>query len=608
MHLLEFLKLKAMVLISSIFKFLILIFWLGGCATQNPPPAPSLDETPETEKSEPVAPVFVPQAPNSQAMIDKTQEYGLEGERGTHFYAVDLNQDHYTDLVVLPDHHSVPVFYFFNPEKEKFVRQAPGILPSSVRASFLAFYDFDRDGHLDLLTATLNQKTALNPRALEIYRGDWNGQHLVFQEKVKTFEYSEDPVSTLAFLDFNLDGELDFFQGNWFDTRSSQNPRPVHDRFYVGQDGFEFEEKSELLRLETQYDDDYKIFPNAKPTFSASLCDVDLNGYPDILTSSSEGETDKMWLNLWNEEFNRRIFEDFAEETGYAQDVVGRLVPRGGGHGLFSACADYNNNGLIDILKSELTHSYEPEQRDRSSILTGKSFEFPPQFIRTPYEFERFEKRWTHAAKRGKFIDLNFDGLLDILVDNSSFPPYTRLMLFEQNSDHSFQDQAKKWGLDFMNPSGSIIIDVNKDGRPDIITGQVPIRDSRIAPRIYVFENQIPREGKRILRVFPKGFYSHPQALGARIILKTDQRRQQRFLNTTVGATPSQHESGVFFGLEKGEELESLRIVWPYEKAEQEVSSSSYDLTQLKFDQFLEVVACEDGRLHKHREASCLPR
>jgi hypothetical protein len=598
-----------MVLISSIYKcfvFLVLIE-LVGCATKTPPP-PVLNEEAKEENKPQVTPEFGPQSVQIPSFKDKTKSYGLEGEQGTHFYAVDLNQDGFTDLVVLPDHYSVPVFYLYHPEQEKFVRQPAGIfLPSEVRASFLSFYDFDRDGHLDLMSATLNQKTEINPRPLEIYSGDWNGQHLIFHKKVKRFEYTEDPVSTLTFLDFDLDGELDFFQGNWFDTRSSRNPRPMHDRFYLGNEGFNFEEKTELLNLETRYDDDYKVFLNSRPTFSSSLCDVDLNGYPDILTSSSEGEADKLWLNLWSEKYNRRIFDDYAKETGYDQDMTGRLVPRGGGHGLFSACSDYNNNGLIDILKSEFTHSYEAEQRDRSSILTGKSFDFPPQFIRTPYEFERLEERWTHAAKRGRFIDLNFDGLLDILVDNSSFPPYTRLMLFQQNPDHSFQDQAKSLGLNFMNPSGSIILDVNKDGRPDIISGQVSIRDVRIKRRVYVFENQIPYDGRRILRVFPKGVNSHPQAIGARVILRTNKRQQQRFLRTTLGATPSQHEAGVFFGIEKDESLKSLKVVWPYEKNGSPLTLS-YDVSSLDFNKFMEIVVCEDGRLHKKRRSSCLPR
>lgn len=597
-----------MVLISSISKFTLFLLSLGACS--GPQLTSEKEELPAPVVSEKVKklPAFGPQSPpDSGGMQDRTKAYGLEGERGTHFYAVDLTRNSYTDLVVLPDHHSVPVFYFYNPEKKKFIKQEPGILPTGLRASFLAFNDFNRDGIVDMMTATLNQKTALNPRPLEIYRGEWKDGRVVFQQRVKQFEYSEDPISTLVFLDFNLDGELDFFQGNWFKTRALESPRPQHDRFYLGGDRFEFQEKSEILKAETQYDDDYKFFPNAKPTFSATLCDVDLNGYPDVLTSSSEGEADKMWLNLWNDNFNRRILEDYAEEAGYDQDQIGALVSRGGGHGLFSSCADYNNNGLIDIFKSELTHSYEAQERDRSSILTGKRFEFPPQFIRTPYEFERLESRWTHAAKRGRFVDLNFDGLLDLLVDNSGFPPYTRLMLFQQNSDHSFQDQAKALGLDLMNPSGSIIVDLNKDGRADIITGQVSIREERIKSRIYVFENQIPYEGRRILRVFPKGTRSHPEALGARLILTTDERQQQRFVKTTLGGTPSQHEAGVFFGLKKGEKVESLRVVWPYEESKQKPLEVEYDLSGLKFNQFLEVSVCEDGRRLKGREASCLP-
>ena len=53
-------------------------------------------------------------AENQKLFLDKTKEFGLLGVQASHLYAVHLNKDEYVDLVLLPDHYSIPEFYTFN--------------------------------------------------------------------------------------------------------------------------------------------------------------------------------------------------------------------------------------------------------------------------------------------------------------------------------------------------------------------------------------------------------------------------------------------------------------------------------------------------------------
>lgn len=591
----------------------VIVLMMGACllscsSSKRPALTPNTSTTSESPAPERPPLEAGPTSPQSnKAFVDKTADYGLDGVRGVRFYAVDLNNNSYSDLVILPDFYSVPEFYYFNPEKMKFIKDDVTRIPDGLRASFLAFYDFDNDGVLDVIVGTLNQSRSFRPIPLKFFKGQLEEDRLVFEHKERAIPKHTEPVASVLVLDYDLDGKLDFFQGNWFDMTQDRRP-PIPDRLYRGS-GLRFHEDSARLQGERDFDRALNTFTNATPTFSASFCDLDGNGYPDILTASAGGHENKMWLNLAAQSFSGRMFRNYAEESGYAEDDIGSMNPLGGGYTNFSICTDYNNNGIIDILVGELTHPYDPESRDRSSFLTGATLDFPPRFIRTEYHYDEVGPK-TQADQRGVFVDLNRDGLIDVLVDNSGFPPDSRLIAFVQNEDHSFEDQAINLGIDIVNPVGTIVLDVNRDGRMDILTGQVATRDSRIQPRLYLFENQLPYNDKRSLRVFLRGEKSNRQGIGATLKLSHGQVVQTRFATFQDGPQPSQNEEGVFFGLGQNSTLSSLKVIWPYyevggEGESGKVLEMSYDLSKLKFERHLDITVCESGSVLKGRRPSC---
>src|SRR5690606_25169990 len=186
------------------------------------------------------------------------------------------------------------------------------------------------------------------------------------------------------------------------------------------------------------------------------------------------------------------IFEDYGDESGYAQDYDGHFQPRGGGNSFYAVCADYNNDGIMDIAKGELFHSYDPESRDRSAILSGSSLGFPPKFIRTEYHRDDGSGNWSQGDRRGVWGDLNLDGLIDLVVENSGFPPKSRLVFFEQQPNHAFEDKAEIYGLNIVNPTGTVTLDWNRDGKLDLLVGQNSLRTEAITPKLYAFENVFP--------------------------------------------------------------------------------------------------------------------
>ncbi len=538
---------------------------------------------------------------------DKTPEYGLEGMQATNLYAVDFDSDGHTDLVLLPEYYSRPIFLHFNFLTKKFEKLASDPGQNLPKASFLVFADLDHDGVLDLLLGTLYQKTELAQTPLLLYRGRLNSKNEIeYQEINDAFPKGLWGPSAATLVDYNLDGKLDLFLSNWYDLTSKQL-KPVPDRLLQGEE-FNFKsDVSALLQNEFKLDKSTKQYLNAKPTYGASLCDIDQNGYVDILTVSSGGHSNKLWMSMAQKD-GQIFYEDFGDATGYSHDLDGAQDLLGGGNGFFSLCADYNNDGIMDIFYGSQFHHYDNEKRDHSAILTGKTRDFPPQFLRTPYDEHDEKDPWTQSDRRGIWFDYNNDGLLDLLVENSGFPPYTRLVLFEQQPDHSFVDVSAKLGIDLLNPAGSVVADFNHDGVFDLVVGQSNMRDAKIKPRIYFFENQKKDLGKQSLRIYLRGQKSNAQGIGALLLLKRTTTVSRQMVQYNYGGLPSQNEEGVLFGLGK-EKAKKLTISWPFEVKDKLGRTSplvlEYSLEKLKGNGPYEITVCDSGKWIQGKKANC---
>ncbi len=536
--------------------------------------------------------------PSRIHFIDRTKEFGLEGVEGTHLYAVDFDGDGHTDLVVLPRFYSTPEFYRFVPEKGKFKQLDYSPFMETVRASYLAFFDLNRNGTFDIIMGTLNQRAPLRPERLRFFEGrvDSEGRvHYVYRHDAE-YPLKELPTASIAISDVNLNGHLDIYLANWFDM-SQDSPQPVADNILLASPelgDFSFSDISGALANEAG---------GPVPSFGLKACDLDQDGYPDFLVSASSGHANRLWMNRSGTDSFERFYVDYGQVSNFDQDDEGELMPRGGGHSFYSACTDYNNNQIFDLALGELTLSYDPMTRDRSSILTGNFTGKTPEFIRSEYYMDDGTGNWTQADRRGVFFDYNINGLADLLVENSGYPPQTRLILFEQAYDHSYADVALELGIDIVNPSGSVVLDINQNGLQDIIVGQTNIRNANIKTRLYVFENVTPRQNKRSLQVYFGGIQSNLQGIGATARLNTERWSNVRYHQPLYGPLPSQNAQGLHYGLGENNLPISIEVIWPYRPDGSDVHKQTYDLTNLfsidpdakELHQI--ITLCEDGRL-----------
>lgn len=546
---------------------------------------------------------YGPTVKEGGTFADKTNDYGLKDLFAVTFNAVDFNFDGYTDLVILPTYYSRPKFYVFDPQVKKFKPWEHDPLPLDFKASFILVYDVNKDRVPDILAGVLNQRSEISQIPIKLYVGSvWDGK-LKFTEDPKAITAPVEPTSSLTLVDYDLDGWPDIFVSNWYENKNKQYI-PVADRLLRNNKG-KFEDVTSFLKGEADKKSDQLYPPNAKPTYGASTCDIDQNGYPDIMTVSSSGHKNKLWMNITEPRTGERFFEDLGPVTNYASDPDGSLIPTGGGRSFFSACTDYNDDGLMDIFLGELSHAYDNESVDRSSILTGSKETYPPYFIRTEYLSDASSESWNQGDRRAVWTDYNLDGRQDLVVDNSGFPPFSRLVLFEQDETRAFVNVAPQAGIDVVNPTGTIQIDVNRDGRPDILTSQNNIRKADISPRLYLFENQNKTIGRKAFKIHLHGIKSNTEGIGAMVMLYTQTKNkkivQRRWVEYTQGGLPSQNESGVHFGVAEGVEVVGVKVRWPYLKKSGynsgEVLEKLYSLKGYTNKDFVEITVCEDGKV-----------
>ncbi len=534
---------------------------------------------------------------------DKTEAYGLSGYQAVSFNAIDFNFDGFTDLVLLPTYYSRPKFLLFDPQLKRFKTSPIDPLPEDFKSSFMVIVDVNKDTVPDLFSVVLNQRSEVSQIPIKYYRGEVVKGFLSFKEAKDAFTTPAEPSSSLTVVDYDLDGWLDLFIGNWFETKKGQH-LPVADRLFRNVKG-KFVEVTPLLKGEATKTSGQLYPQNARPTYGSSSCDIDQNGFPDIMTVSSSGYKNKLWMNLQELNTGDRYFDDVGTVSNYGSDPEGSLIPTGGGRSFFSACTDYNDDGIMDVFLGALSHAYDNDSVDKSSILTGTRETFPPFFTRTEYLSDATSESWNQGDRRAIWLDYNIDGYVDLVVDNSGFPPYSRLVLFEQDETRAFMNIGSRAGIDMVNPTGTITMDLNQDGLPDLITSQNKVRRADIAEKLYVFENRTERAGKRSIKVHLHGIKSNASAIGAMVMLYTqiEDRKivQRRWVELSQGGLPSQNEEGTLFGVPPGLETVGLKVRWPFAQktgfGSGVVLEKLYSLKALPEKEFLEVTLCEDGKI-----------
>lgn len=419
------------------------------------------------------------------------------------------------------------------------------------------FFDYDRDGRLDLFVTNVGRFTSAEV-AYSGSAGTETGRYYV--------------------------GETDAFVGHLHPDRAEKSLLYHNEGNNVFRD---VTEETGLVELGWNGD--------------ATPFDGDGDGWPDLYVLNMQGP-DQYWRNENGQRFVRQTRETFGR------------VPWGGmGVKAFDANQDGGFDLLITNMHVDMWTKFETPAQERQKIrpeLMPASYlrQDNPQesilgnalFLRTAEggyrevsEERGAEMYWPWGLSVG---DLNADGWPDVFITASmnlqyryhpntvllneggqrfqaaeyvlQVEPRARLQLatpwFELDCDggdrrHAVCEgrtgQVTVWGA--LGSRGSLLLDLDQDGDLDIVTG-----DFNSPPQILTSNLAQSSTGARWLEVVLRGTRSNRDGLGARVSVVAGGQTQHQVHDGQSGYL-TQSSGPLYFGLGDATAVERLEIVWP---------------------------------------------
>jgi len=492
------------------------------------------------------------------------------------------------------------------------ITEQAGIAMSDRISVAASFADIDNDGDPDLYITAVRSGNKL-------FENIGGGRFRDITESSGTGIKAHS--SGVVFFDYDRDGKLDMFVSNVGQYTSELVREARHgDIEYTFHDGYEDAfsghlipqrtENSVLFRNlgENRFEDVTAAVGLEDGSWSGDASAADLNGdgWPDLYLLNMQGH-DQYFENQQGERFINRSREIFPKTSWGAMGI--RIF-------------DWNNDGLMDVfvtdMHSDMSEHIGPDMEhhksdikwDEDHLRSGGQSIFGNSFFQQKADgsFEEISDRigvenyWPWGLSTG---DLNADGYQDAFITSSMNYPFryavNSLLLNDQGKrfrDAEFilgveprknRETAKAWfqldcdGADATNSfcenrSGTVevwgalgsrssaMFDLDEDGDLDIVTNEF-----NSEPMVLISNLTEKKPGLKFLKVRLQGTRSNRDGIGARVEVRTD-RGSYVQVNDGKSGYLSQSQMPLYFGLGDAKEIREVQVTWP-SGAEQRLSS-----------------------------------
>lgn len=349
----------------------------------------------------------------------------------------------------------------------------------------------------------------------------------------------------VSFWDYNLDGYLDAFVGNFlaFDPEYVSPTTPdmmPHPSEYRGQASLLYQQMEDGTFKEVTRPAGLH-FPDSK-CMGLTVFDFDLDGDLDLF-QGNDHQANFMFRN------ENSSFTDVAVETGVAVNSQG--IPTGSMHG---AIGDVDGDGFIDILVPDLRYGALYRNRGNGTFedITVQSG------IAVAFEGKG---QWASAL-----FDYDNDGDLDIFSANGTAEELILQypLLMENDGEGNFSDVGRKLGSYFTRKrSGraAAIWDYDNDGDLDVIVSHVDLEGTPALLR-----NDC-NNGNHWLGITLEGSSGPASAIGARVTVHVGGQRKV-FINQWTTTYLSNSDPRLHIGLGGHQQIEQLEVRWSNGNAE----------------------------------------
>jgi hypothetical protein len=422
--------------------------------------------------------------------------------------------------------------------------------------------DYNNDGWNDLFVSYYGQNA--------LFRNNGNGTFTEVTKEAGLLQSRLRWNSGCSFLDYDKDGHLDLFVGNYidFDVKTAPKPEDANCTYKgiqvaCGPPGLEggknllyhnngdgtFTDVSEKAGMWSAV---------GSYALSAAVADLDNNGWPYIYVAN-DSTTAAFYQNQKD-----GTFKDQAIEAGVAYSPDGKPEA-----GMGVSIGDYNRDGLLDIVKTNFAGDTD------SLYMNLGDGSFDDRTYQAGLGMNTRLMGWGVS-----FVDIDNDGWLDIMIANGHVYPEVdgtqvdaayaeRKYLYRNLRNGQFEDVSLIGGSGVMAAvpaRGFAVGDYDNDGRLDMVVNCV-----NAAPQLLHCESALNRSWIKIRVV---GTKSNRTGIGAR--LKVVARTGTPLLNAKPDAPLIQIDevhscNGYYsasdlrthFGLGEATKVDLVEIRWP---------------------------------------------
>lgn len=432
-----------------------------------------------------------------------------------------------------------------------------------------------------------------------------------FTERAK--EFGLDAIGTFStqayFFDYDLDGDLDMFLVNhanmfyaaFFNTNKLRHLRHP----YFGNKLFRQDSNQHTQGKQDIVFTDVSAASGLHGSglnfgLSASISDLNFDGWPDIYVTNDYEEQDFCYIN------NR---DGTFREVSHI--VFGHLSKFGMG----SDIADFNNDGLPDILVLDMLPEDNkrqkllkgPDEYDRYSLAVDSGYHH--QYMRNtlhlnrgfaPDTLPRFSEIGQLAGLSNTdwswspfFVDVDNDGYKDVFITNGYLRDFTNLDFmkytstvyneakegrrqvdylkliqelpttrlgnygFKNQKGLTFTNSSQAWGFTHQSVSnGSVYADLDNDGDYDLVTNNLNDQASVLR------NNQNEIQVNNYIKIRLQGKSPNTFGLGAKVTVKTDSAEifQEAFFTRGYASSV---EPELIVGIGKNRIVKEIKVLWP---------------------------------------------